>query len=677
VLAVPLIKDGAFLAMLYIHHHAPRRWTAADARLVEEVAERTWAAVERARADLALRVSEDHYRNTVELNPQVTWTARPDGQLDNVSQRWMEWTGTTGLGDTWADGLHPEDRARTFEAWAASVATGRPYDIEHRVHRLTGEYRWARSRAYPRLEGPGRIVKWYGTTEDIHKRKLAEAELTRVNQELAEQAAARTRERNRLWEMSRDLFAIMGFDGYLKLVNPAWTRVLGYDEATLLASHFSALVHPEDHASIGNLVATLADGRAVEGFEDRILHADGRYRWISWTAVPEGEVFYAVGRDVTAEKEREEHRRQAQKIEALGALTGGVAHDFNNLLMAISGGLDMLDRHRDPERSRRVLDGMRQAVERGTALSRQLLTFSRRQPLKAEAIDVARLVEGMRELLDRSLRGDIAVETRLPADLWPAEADPGELELALLNLAVNARDAMPDGGMLTVSAANRPGGAGAPDQVEIAVADTGAGMSAEVLARAFDPYFTTKEVGKGSGLGLPQVHGFVTSSGGSVEIASRPGHGTTVTLRLPRSSRTTAEAAPVPERAVARASVRASGRVLVVEDDQDVAALTVQMVAEIGFQALHVADAGSALAALAGGEPVDVVFTDIMMPGGMNGVELSRAIRARHPDLPVVLTSGYAAAAILGENADGLVVLRKPYRLKDLQDALTSVLDVR
>ncbi|WP_075213896.1 PAS domain S-box protein [Mongoliimonas terrestris] len=676
VLAVPLIKGGVFLAMLFLHTRAPRAWDAEEKRLAEEVAERTWAAVQKARADAALRASEDHYRNAIELNPQVSWTARPDGQLDHVSTRWKEWTGTTGLGATWAEGLHPDDRERTFEVWATSLSTGEPYDIEHRVQRLTGKYRWARSRAFPRRDHRGEVVKWYGNTEDIHERKEAEEELKRVMGELADQAAARTRERNRLWELSRDLFAIMGLDGYLKLVNPAWTRLLGHSEQTLLTTHFSHLVHPDDHEAIAWLVQRLSTGQTVEGFEDRILHADGRYRWISWTAVPEGEIFYAVGRDITEDREREEHLRQAQKIEAIGALTGGVAHDFNNLLTVISGGLDMLGRTDDRDRLRRIMDGMRQAVDRGATLSRQLLTFARRQPLKAEPFDVAGQLDGMRDLLDRSLRGDVIVRFDLADGLWPVKADPGEFVLAVLNLAVNARDAMPRGGTIILSGRNRSGLTRGDDAVEISVADTGEGMSPEVLARAFDPFFTTKDIGKGSGLGLAQVHGFVTSSGGRVEIRSSVGAGTTVLIRLPRSDKMPdLLAAPaVPADLPPPLSCGKAGCILLVEDDQEVAALAVQMLADLGYEAIHAANGHDALGALAKARHIDAVFSDIMMPGGMNGVELAREIKARRPGLPVILTSGYADAAVLGDGEPGQTVLPKPYRLSELGRVLGDAL---
>jgi len=371
----------------------------------------------------------------------------------------------------------------------------------------------------------------------------------------------------------------------------------------------------------------------------------------------------------------EESLRQAQKIEAIGQLTGGVAHDFNNLLMVIAGGLDMLDRQTDPKRRARLLDGMKQAAQRGAGLTRQLLAFSRRQELKPEPVDLARQIGGMRELLDRSLRGDVHVQLELARGLWPTEVDPGELELVILNLAVNARDAMPKGGTITIRARNAPDvaiGELRGDFVAIAVEDTGSGMPPGVLERVFEPFFTTKGVGAGSGLGLPQVHGFATQSGGTVQIETEVGQGTTITLFLPRSF----EAPQRGERQLIdfqaeRRPRRQSGSVLLVEDDEEVAALVQEMLAQLGYAVTRAASASAALGALANGRQVDVVFSDIMMPGDMNGVDLAREVRLRRPELPILLTSGYAEAARREAEAEGVRILPKPYRVDELQAALS------
>lgn len=373
----------------------------------------------------------------------------------------------------------------------------------------------------------------------------------------------------------------------------------------------------------------------------------------------------------------EESLRQSQKIEALGQLTGGIAHDFNNLLMVISGGLDMLDRRDDPERRERLISGMRQAAQRGAALTRQLLAFSRRQSLAPEAVDLALQVGRMRELLDRSLSGNVHVQVRFAPELWPVEVDPGELELVILNLAVNARDAMPDGGSILIDARNAPaesvvGTQG--DYVRLSVSDSGVGIPEELRARVFDPFFTTKEVGKGSGLGLAQVYGFARQSGGTVWIESECERGTRVVMLLPR-----AKHAPDPrseDRLAAPAvSAASAGSVLLVDDDEEVAALVSEMLTHLGYQVTHAASADAALGKLADTLKVDIVFSDVMMPGGMNGVELARELRTRAPGLPVLLTSGYAEAAQQSAMAEGVRVLAKPYLLEELAVALRDAID--
>jgi signal transduction histidine kinase/CheY-like chemotaxis protein len=383
-------------------------------------------------------------------------------------------------------------------------------------------------------------------------------------------------------------------------------------------------------------------------------------------------------REQIAERARmEEALRHAQKIEAIGQLTGGVAHDFNNLLMVISSGLEMLERQADPAKRSRLLAGMHQAAQRGAALTRQLLAFSRRSALKPVPVDLETQIGGMRELLDRSLRGDIHVDLTFGEGLWPVSVDPGELELVVLNLAVNARDAMPNGGTIEIVAENVPGwreGGVVGDYVRLTISDTGFGMSDEVKAHVFEPFYTTKEVGRGSGLGLAQVYGFVTQSGGAVRIDSKVGRGTTVTLLLPRSIHSPAPREHEPVDSTYKGARAASaGSVLLVEDDDEVAALVEEMLDQLGYQVIRAATAAAALGALANGRRIDLVFSDIMMPGGMNGVDLAREIRRRRRDLPVLLPSGYAESVKNRTSAEKVHVLRKPYRLDELAAALEGV----
>ncbi len=379
------------------------------------------------------------------------------------------------------------------------------------------------------------------------------------------------------------------------------------------------------------------------------------------------------------ERERTERLlRQSQKMEAVGQLTGGIAHDFNNLLMVISGGLSILDREPTSERRQMVRDGMRQAAQRGAALTRQLLAFSRQKELHAKPIAIPRHVEGMRELLDGSLGGSVTVKTAFDPDLWPVRVDEGELGIALLNLCVNARDAMPQGGTITIAAVNRAdiGEYGLTgDFVELRVSDTGVGMDPETIARCLEPFYTTKDIGKGSGLGLAQVYGFAHGSGGSVQIESKAHEGTKVLLLLPRSDETPG-ASPRRMESQHEFSACAPGlcRVLLVEDDVQVASLTSAMLTELGYEVIPVTTGQAALDELAATPGIGLVLSDVMMPGGMDGMALVREMRQRRISLPVLLVSGFSAAAKRDAENEGIPLLPKPYTLGDLAYQLTSVL---
>src|ERR1700744_1813354 len=345
--------------------------------------------------------------------------------------------------------------------------------------------------------------------------------------------------------------------------------------------------------------------------------AGGETRWVHLT----GRTFYVLGTptrivgviaDATHRRAVEDRLRQAQKIEALGQLTGGVAHDFNNLLQVISSGLQVVGRQADPARREQIFTAMRQAVDRGASLCRQLLAFSRRQALKPEAVNLERLAGDMRELLNRSLRGDIQIKSAFAERMWCVEVDPGELELVILNLAVNSRDAMPSGGTIEISARNMPALAEhdlVGDFVRLDIADSGVGMSPDVLAHAFEPFFTTKEVGAGSGLGLGQAHGFSKASGGAVRSASTPGHGPSVSLFLPRTLKTPAHT-PDLHPSADDDKPNAGGQVLVVDDDDEVGALTVEMTTQRGHGTPRGAGAEAARGALADRRAVDSVFSD-------------------------------------------------------------------
>ena len=377
------------------------------------------------------------------------------------------------------------------------------------------------------------------------------------------------------------------------------------------------------------------------------------------------------------ERERaEDALRQSQKMEAIGQLTGGVAHDFNNILMVASSGLDLLDRTSDPVRRQSLKDGIRQAVDRGASLTRQLLAISRRTALQPQVIDLKTQVEGMRVLLERSLRENITVAMDLQDGLWPVEVDPSQLEVALLNIAVNARDAMPSGGQITVTARNLTGIADGElrgDYVELSIADEGLGMPRETLRRIFEPFFTTKGVGKGTGLGLAQVYGFTRASDGDVRVDSEPGKGTRVRLFLPRTakapSRAVGEGAAPPDFSP---SEERHGRVLLVEDEDSVANLVGEMLNELGYDSVRAATAAAALRQLDVETDLLLVFSDMVMPGRMGGMDLAREISRRRPGLPVVLTTGFSEAATQARE-QGFRLLMKPYRIETLGAALAEV----
>ena len=365
----------------------------------------------------------------------------------------------------------------------------------------------------------------------------------------------------------------------------------------------------------------------------------------------------------------EDALRQAQRLEAIGQLTGGVAHDFNNLLMVISGSIARLRAELTDKKYTRIFDMMATATQRGETLTRQLLAYSRRQTLTPQVIDLSQRLPLIRDLLTRSLQSDMVIKVDVPEEDCAVRVDPGEFELAILNLAVNAKDAMPNGGTLSIRAkpvtlkgeASEDGLSG--DFVAIRVADTGHGIPADVLTRVFEPFFTTKEIGKGTGLGLSQVYGFAKQSGGLATISSAEGRGTAITIFLPRSHEAPVTAVPKPQ---VQAPTEDAGTVLLVEDNADVAEVGASYLRQLGFKVRSVANAQAAIAALRLDANVDLVFSDILMPGGMNGLDLAREVGERFPGIPVLLATGYSASA---QDAvrHGVVVLQKPYDLEGLR----------
>ena len=634
----------------------------------------------------SLRASEARFRAAVEAVQGVIWTNNAAGEMIGDQPAWAALTGQTydqykGLG--WTRAIHPDDVAPTIEAWTAAVAQNRTFLFEHRVRRHDGAWRTFSIRALPSLDGQGKIREWVGVHTDVTDERDAEQRLRILNETLEARVQERTLQRDRLWDLSEDLLVVADYDGHLLRVSPSWSRLLGYDEQTLMAHSYIDLVHPDDFSHIeGVLLEMRSTGKAVS-IENRLRAADGGWRWCAWTISPDPgrERVTGVGRDVTAVKAHQaelqmaqEALRQSQKLEAMGQLTGGVAHDFNNLLTPIIGSLDMLLRRGlGGEREQRLMDGALQSAERAKVLVQRLLAFARKQPLQANAVDVAALIRGMADLIASTSGPKIRVLVDAPPDLPAAQADPNQLEMAILNLAVNARDAMPEGGSLTIAASSETLG---PDHrsmlppgtyVHLSVADTGVGMDEAALSRAVEPFFSTKGVGKGTGLGLSMVHGLASQLGGAILLSSRPGLGTNVELWLPISTRA-AESGGRPGEGGSQAP--GAGTALLVDDEDLVRMSTADMLIELGYGVVEMSSAEEALKALVGGLEVAVLVTDHLMPG-MSGIDLAREVRGRRPGLPVLIISGFAEAEGI---APDLPRLTKPFRAADLAASLSDLM---
>ncbi|MEN0076555.1 MAG: PAS domain-containing protein [Paracraurococcus sp.] len=526
-------------------------------------------------------------------------------------------------------------------------------------------------------------------------RVTAEA-LARLNAELERRVEERTAERDRVWRNSRDLLAVLRADGVFRTVNPAWTEILGLAPEEVVGRSFHEFIWPEDAEATQGAVDEAATGHDLTGFENRYRHKDGTPRWISWHTSAEGEEIFAYGRDITVEKERvlaldeaEDRLRQAQKMEAVGQLTGGIAHDFNNLLTGIVGSLQMIQARvaqgRIGELDRYIL-AARGAADRAAALTHRLLAFSRRQTLDPRPIRINRLVTGMEELIRRTVGPAIALEVVGAGGLWTTLVDANQLENALLNLCINARDAMPDGGRLTIETANRwfdartaRGHDLQPGQyVSLCVTDTGVGMTPEVVARAFDPFFTTKPLGQGTGLGLSMIHGFARQSGGQARIYSEPGKGTMVCLYLPRHAGEEAaegeEPSPLPAPRAEHGET-----VLVVDDEPTVRMLVSEVLGELGYAAIEAGDGAAGLQLLRSGRRIDLLVTDVGLPGGMNGRQLADAARELRPGLKVLFITGYAENAAIGHGhlAPGMQVMTKPFSVEAIATRIRAIIEER
>ena len=719
-----------------------------------------------------------------------------------------------------------EDVARVQADASVVMGIGHPFDSRNLGRTIDLSYDLVHADGLRRsivssgviVENPDGTRRMVGTFNDVTELKQAETRLQEKNATLEHQVEERTAERNRIWQVSRDMLMVSDLAGVFLNVNPAWTRVLGWTAEELVGRTSEWLEHPDDREETRAEIVRLAEsGAPTLAFENRFRTRDGDYRHLSWTAAPKGDRFYCVARDITeaheqaktlrrseqraltyfdfsndylflvrigadgatlfddmnpacarvmglvraevtgrlvdavlpensaadivryarrcletkepqtylAEREYqdghkltiegrvafversshggglvlfsghdvteqrgvEEALRQSQKMEAVGQLTGGLAHDFNNLLAGISGSLELMQarmqqgRFNDVERYMAAAQG---ASKRAAALTHRLLAFSRRQTLAPKPTDVNRLVNGMQEMIQRTVGPGIPVEVVGASSLWTALVDPPQLENALLNLCINARDAMPDGGRITVETHNKwiderasrkldmPEG----QYLSLCVTDTGTGMPPEVIARVFEPFFTTKPIGEGTGLGLSMIYGFAQQSGGQVRIYSEVGQGTTICIYLPRHYGEAAD----EDGAIKLDALPRSGQdatVLIVDDEPTVRMLVTDILEDLGYLAIEAGDSAAGLKILQSDVRIDLLVTDVGLPGGMNGRQMADAGRVSRPDLRVLFITGYAENAILGNGclAPGMTVMTKPFAMDEMATRIRSLVE--
>jgi PAS domain S-box-containing protein len=640
----------------------------------------------------SILASESRFRTLAESLLGLVFMADADGTLTYVNNEFGLYAGIDVallLGAFRGKVVHPDDAAAAMAAWRRSIESHCPYEVEYRLRRHDGAWRWFLARALPIYNESRQVIGWIGNGTDIDDGKRAADVLAETNALLEQRVAERSRELDRIFRLSTDILTVTDPAGHYISVSPAWERITGIPVAEAIGKSFLDFVHPDDAAATMAAGERVDAGLAVTGFEHRNRRADGSWVWISWRAAPRDAdgMAYSVGRDITDEKARDEQLRQSQKMEVVGQLTGGIAHDFNNLLTIIMGSLELLQRGltgADAKTIRRIeaaMDGARRAA----ALTHRLLAFARRQPLEPKPIEPNRLVAGMSDMLSRVLGEHIALEFVNAAGVWRVQADVNQLENSILNLAVNARDAMPGGGHLTIEtqnvhldeayAATRPDVA--PGQyVMIAVTDTGSGMTPEIREKVFEPFFTTKPQGQGTGLGLAQVYGFIRQSNGHVTIYSEPDHGTSVKIYLPRLRGAAPAEIYVP--AVEAAPAAASGEtILVVEDEENVRNFTVEVLHDAGYHVIAAENAVGAVELLADAPRIDLLFTDVVLTGNMNGRALADQISRLRPGISVLFTTGYTRNAIIhhGRLDEGIDFIGKPFTASALTQMVRKVLD--
>jgi len=651
---------------------------------------------ERKAIELRLRESELRFRSMADNAPVMIWVTEADGACSFLSRSWYEFTGQTpdtALGFGWLKAVHPDDADTAERVFLDAHQNSRGFRLEYRLRRADGVYVWALDAAQPRLDPAGKVLGYIGSVIDIQDRREWEEKLRAVNQTLERQVTD--------VEAERKLFAdvVEGTEAFVQLVDrdfrwlainraasTEFERIYGVrpkvgDNMLDLLAHkpahqstvraaWSRALAGEEFTEVAQFGDAANDQRWYEMKYSSLRDKDGRL-------IGAYQFVYDVTQRMAEQAQLMEARdalRQSQKMETLGQLTGGVAHDFNNLLTPIVGALDTLARkYGGDQRAQRLTTAALQAADRAKTLIQRLLAFTRRQHLQTQAVDIANLLEDIRDLLARTLGPQIQLSITIEGAMRPARVDANQLELALLNLAVNARDAMPNGGTLTIDAREEaisrwsrllPG-----HYVRIDVKDSGCGMDQETLLRAIEPFFTTKGVGQGTGLGLSMVHGLAAQLGGEFVLESELGRGTTASLWLPTTDATTA--ATHSDDSTGDPIAEAFETILLVDDEPLVRIGTAAMLEDAGYTVIEASAPEEALQAVRNGLKFDLLVTDFAMPA-MNGVQLAAELRKHHPALPVLLITGFASKS--ESHVQGLPRLMKPFRQTELMAHVAEVL---
>jgi PAS domain S-box-containing protein len=534
-----------------------------------------------------------------------------------------------------------------------------------------------------------------GMITDISQRKEDEIELKRLNKKLRranetleEKVEARVNELDLIFRMSADILGVINYEGRFESVSPAFVKITGRDIPDFLTRQFTDFIHPDDVEATTAEYQQAILGKHISGFVLRIIHADGSVRWTSWsvTPMPEQRKMFAVGRDITQQKIQEEALRQSQKMEAIGQLTGGIAHDFNNLLMGITGSLDLMERKLSDdskETVQRYLDGAVGSAKRAASLTHRLLAFSRRQPLAPKTVNINDLTGSMEDLISRTIGPEIEVLTRLDPEIWATSCDPNQLESAVLNLMINARDAIAESGRVVITtsniAASECSSEGVPqgEYVCLTVTDNGSGMPEDVITKAFDPFFTTKPIGQGTGLGLSMLYGFVHQTGGHVRMHSKLGNGTTVSIYLPRSHESQHSMDFNVVLALPLEKKQANKTILVIEDEEVIRDLVHDVLTSEGYKCITAAEGNAALKAVSDrSQEIDLVVSDVGLPG-LNGKQVAELSRQIRPELKVLFITGYAAGVTLRNNflLQGMDMLLKPFTMDSLVAKVEEMLE--